>query len=93
MFSSCTALGIFIATHTLGSYLGKESFKRDICILQHSLQKALDVGLQVGVGIGLSKKNQKAFPEKEISRTDRNLYLPPAPVWGREGIVGWSTVA
>ena len=24
MFSSCIALGIFIATHTLGSYLGKE---------------------------------------------------------------------
>lgn len=58
------ALGIFIATHTLGIYLGKASFKRDICILKRSLQEALDMGLQIRVGIGLSKKKSKGIPWK-----------------------------
>lgn len=39
------------------------------------------MGLQVGVDIGLSKKTLKAFPEKEISRTDRNLYPLPTGQW------------
>lgn len=81
MSSSYMALGIFIPTHILGSYPGKESFKGDGCIHEHSLRDALDMGLQVGVDIGLSKKTLKAFPEKETPRTDRNLYPLPTGQW------------
>lgn len=59
MFSSYIAVGVFTATHNLGSYPGKESFKRDTCVLTQSLQEALHMGLQIGVDIGLPKNIQK----------------------------------
>lgn len=77
MFSSYTALGIFTTTHNLGSYLGKESFKRDTCILTQSLQEALRMVLQIGVDVGLPKNIQKLlFLQMDISGTEGILILP-----------------